>query len=144
MGRERIVHQLKSAEETEQFGQTFASRLHANEILALRGDLGAGKTTFMQGLLKGFRIADTAQSPTFTYLQIYNGDFPIYHFDLYRIKSERAFILHGFDEFLQSGGLAAIEWPERIASLIPSEATCITFTHTPFGREAHITTWGDR
>jgi tRNA threonylcarbamoyl adenosine modification protein YjeE len=101
MGRERII--LNGPEETIQFGIHFASNLAAGAILALQGDLGSGKTTFVQGLLKGFNIADTAQSPTFTYLQVYQSPFcTVYHFDLYRLASTKDFLLLGFDEFFVS------------------------------------------
>lgn len=139
MGRERII--LTSPEETIQFGCKLASNLSANSILALQGDLGAGKTTLVQGLLNGFNIQDTAQSPTFTYLQIYKN---IYHFDLYRLTSEQDFLLLGFDEFLFAGGIAVIEWPERIASLLPPDACLIRLSHHEQNRIAEITTWGQR
>jgi tRNA threonylcarbamoyladenosine biosynthesis protein TsaE len=140
MGRERII--LTGREETIHFGAHFASKLSANSVLALQGDLGAGKTTFVQGLLNGLTIKDIAQSPTFTYLQIYEGS--IYHFDLYRLKTERDFLLLGFDEFLFAGGITVIEWPERIPSLLPPETPLIHLWHHEQNRLAEITTWGQR
>jgi len=140
MGRERIV--LASSEETLRLGAQFACKLPNRSILALQGDLGAGKTTFVQGLLNGFAVADTAQSPTFTYLQIYEG--PIYHFDLYRLSSEKDFLHLGLDEFLSSDGIAIIEWPDRIASLLPSNTPLIRLSHHKHMRIAEITTWEQR
>ena len=142
MPRRRV--DLQTAEQTLSFGSEFCSELKANQILALRGDLGAGKTTFVQGLLKGFSISDTAQSPTFTYLQIYQGAVPIYHFDLYRLKNESDFIYLGFEDYLYAGGIAVIEWPERISSLIPDEAHLIELSYAPSGRVALVHSWGTR
>lgn len=140
MGRERII--LADSEETIRFGAEFASKLSANSILALQGDLGAGKTTFVQGLLNGFNISDTAQSPTFTYLHIYGS--AVYHFDLYRLKSDLDFHLLGFDEFLMAGGISVIEWPDRIGSILPPETCLIRLSHYEQKRIAEITTWGQR
>jgi tRNA threonylcarbamoyladenosine biosynthesis protein TsaE len=140
MPRGRVV--LTSAEDTIAFGAGFASRLKAGDILALQGELGAGKTTFVQGLLQGLAILDTAQSPTFTYLQIYQGTLPIYHFDLYRIKKEQDFIFLGFEEFLYSDGISVVEWPERIPSIIPKETTLIELSYCDSGRIASIRSWG--
>jgi tRNA threonylcarbamoyladenosine biosynthesis protein TsaE len=142
MSRGRIV--LNSAEETASFGAMFASQLKAGQTLALKGDLGAGKTTFVQGLLKGFSISDVAQSPTFTYLQIYQGTVPIYHFDLYRLKNEQDFVLLGFEEFLYGDGVAVIEWPERISSLLPKDTHLIELSYIPQGRTALVHSWGAR
>ncbi len=136
MGRKRII--LTGSEETISFGAQFTS----HRILALQGDLGAGKTTFVQGLLNGLNIRDTAQSPTFTYLQIYENS--LYHFDLYRLQSERDFLLLGFDEFLNAGKITVIEWPERIASLLPPDTCLIRLSHHQQNRIAEITTWGER
>ncbi len=145
MGRQRIVQLLQSAEETHQLGASFAQQIQPNDIIALKGNLGAGKTTFMQGFLEGLQVRDVAQSPTFSLLQIYEGPFPIYHFDLYRIPSLEEFARLGFDEFLGNGGVAAIEWPEKIESLLPSDAWLIELTYEePTGRMARITRWGER
>jgi len=136
MGRERVTQFLASSEETVRFGERFASRLVANDIIALRGDLGAGKTTFVQGLLRGLGIPDVAQSPTFTYLQVYNH---VYHFDLYRLKEEHEFVLLGFEEFLDAGGIVVIEWPEKIPSLIPPKTYRIQLEYLGTGRT--VTQW---
>lgn len=142
MDRERIKH-LCSAEETEQFGYELAHTLGPNTILAIQGNLGAGKTTFVQGLAKGLGVLDPVQSPTFTYLQIYEGPgLALYHFDLYRLEKESDFVGLGFEEVFDAGGIVAIEWPDRIASLIPSFAQEITFSHAEGQRIASIKPWG--
>ena len=123
MGRKR----LKTAQETLSFGKLLATKLAPNTILALSGDLGAGKTTFVQGLASGLGIEDPIVSPTFVYLNIYEGTIPLYHFDLYRLKTPSDFAELGFDEYFARGGICAIEWPERIE--IPSNAIHLIFTH---------------
>jgi len=123
MGRERI--ELQTAESTVAFGISYAQKLKQNSVLALKGGLGAGKTTFVQGLLQGLGIQDTAQSPTFTYLQIYEN---VFHFDLYRLKNEQDFVLLGFEEFLM-GGITVIEWPERIPNLLPKNTQVIELSY---------------
>ncbi len=143
MGRER-VKKLYTAEDTQLFGYEFSRELPPNSILALQGTLGAGKTTFVQGFAKGLGISDLVQSPTFTYLQAYDGSVSLIHFDLYRLKQEKDFLLLGFEEYFDAGGIVIIEWPERIASLIPPHAHLITLSHDKEGRTARIQHWNQR
>ena len=99
----------------------------------------------MQGLLQGLNSVDWAQSPTFTLMQTYEASVPVHHFDLYRLDSENEFLKTGFDEFFHSGAIVAIEWPERIPSLIPKNAILLDFTYAdPEGRNVAIATWSDR
>lgn len=120
---------LSSAEETFILGRNLAALLGPNSILALYGDLGAGKTTFVQGLAQGLNISDPIQSPTFVTLNIYQGILPLFHFDLYRLKNESDFFQLGFDEYFQKEGICAIEWPERLASRLPLETISISFQY---------------
>jgi tRNA threonylcarbamoyladenosine biosynthesis protein TsaE len=126
---------LKSEEETLLLGQQVAQNIPSGAILALSGDLGAGKTTFVQGLARGLNIKDPIQSPTFSILNIYPG---LYHFDLYRLKNASDFLGLGFDEYFQKSGICAIEWPERIPSLLPPNTISIRFTHAGEQRIATI------
>ena len=137
MGRERIIS-LCSGEETVSFGKLLGSCLLPNSILALSGDLGAGKTTFAQGLALGLQIDAPISSPTFVYLNLYEGLLPLYHFDLYRMKSASDFLGLGFEEYFDKGGICAIEWPERISSLLPPETIFLTFSHQSHGRTVSI------
>lgn len=131
MGRNRLIDKpwrrsLASAQETFALGEAFSSYLKPNAILALSGDLGAGKTTFVQGLAVGLGIEDTVVSPTFIYLNIYDSpSIPLFHFDLYRLKSHEDFMKLGFAEYFDEGGICAIEWPERIN--LPSQAIHLEF-----------------
>jgi tRNA threonylcarbamoyladenosine biosynthesis protein TsaE len=130
---------MGSAEEVREWASKLAISLKGPTILALQGDLGAGKTTFAQGFLQGLHILDWAQSPTFTYLQIYDGDVPVYHFDLYRLKRVEDFIALGFEEFLFMDGIVLIEWPERIAALLPPETLHVRLSYSSRGgRELEV------
>jgi tRNA threonylcarbamoyladenosine biosynthesis protein TsaE len=124
MGRSRLI--LKCYEETIAFGQRMAAVLPKTSVLALTGDLGAGKTTFVQGLALGLGITDKVQSPTFVLLNLYEG---LAHFDLYRLKTSEDFLALGFDEYLQKGHLCAIEWPDRIANLLPANTVHLHFSY---------------
>ena len=135
MGRIRLKVHLASCDETLAFGQKMAALLPRGAILALSGDLGAGKTTFVQGFAKGLGIVDPIQSPTFVILNIYEG---LYHFDLYRLKNSVDFASLGFEEYFQKGGICAIEWPDRIAPLLPPETVYIDFAYDTKGRSAAV------
>lgn len=137
MGRSRIIILLTS-DQTMQLGQMLAHRLQKDSIVALYGDLGAGKTTFVQGLAKGLGINDAIQSPTFIYVNEYQGKVPLFHFDLYRMKSAEDFLSLGFDEYFFAGGVCAIEWPQRIASILPLECITIEFIYREKGRVVKI------
>ncbi|MEZ0323317.1 MAG: tRNA (adenosine(37)-N6)-threonylcarbamoyltransferase complex ATPase subunit type 1 TsaE [Hydrogenothermaceae bacterium] len=97
---------IKNLEELNKFSEKFAKRLKGNEIILLKGDLGAGKTTFTKYLLKHLNIDDDVVSPTFTIMNSYQGKFDIYHIDMYRVDN--------FDiSDLVDKGLIIIEWPKE-------------------------------
>ncbi len=108
-----------------------ATSLEANTVVSLRGDLGAGKTTFVKGLAKGLGIhdEDCVASPTFSYLNIYDGRLPLFHFDLYRLTSAEGFEMSGFQEYFQAGGISCIEWPEFATAYLPQETVFIDMMH---------------
>ncbi len=135
MGRERRVVHVSSSEEMLVLGREVASRLKPGSVLALSGDLGAGKTTFVKGLALGLKIEDPIQSPTFVYMNQYlEGKYPLFHFDLYRMKGEGDFLGMGFFEYFDASGICAIEWPERIESILPQDVLKISFAHEEKGR----------
>ena len=137
MGRKRVIP-LASLEETLRFGCALGKTIKPDTILALSGDLGAGKTSLVQGLAHGLSISDPIQSPTFVYLNIYEGSLPLYHFDLYRLSKSSDFVGLGFDEYLEAGGICAIEWPERIETLLPPTTIWIYLSHIEGGRNLEI------
>ncbi|MBA3721626.1 MAG: tRNA (adenosine(37)-N6)-threonylcarbamoyltransferase complex ATPase subunit type 1 TsaE [Parachlamydiaceae bacterium] len=120
-----------SAAETMEWGRQLGLKLPLHSIVCLFGDLAAGKTTLIKGLVAGAANIDPSevQSPTFTYLHIYNGDKKVFHFDLYRLRDVDEFLGMGFDEYFESGGICCIEWSERIASHLPANSIHITLSH---------------
>ena len=117
-----------SAAETEGAGAHLAEKIKAGDVLALVGDLGAGKTQFVKGLARGLGSKEAVTSPTFTLLHEYRGGrLPIYHFDLYRIESLTALWAIGFDETVFGDGVSVIEWADRFGEAIPLNAHWIRF-----------------
>jgi tRNA threonylcarbamoyladenosine biosynthesis protein TsaE len=117
-----------SAAETEAAGARLAGTLQPGEVLALVGDLGAGKTQFVKGLAKGLGSKEVVTSPTFTLVHEYQGSrLPIYHFDFYRIESLAALRAIGFDEIVFGNGVSVIEWADRFAEAIPPQGRWIKF-----------------
>lgn len=125
-----------SPEELQEWGRRFAGSLSKGSVVALSGDLGAGKTTLVQGIAGGINGANPSHvcSPTFTFLHIYQGDLPLYHFDLYRLPSSSEFVAAGFDEYLDSDGITCIEWPEKIHSLLPRTTWILHLSHVQEGQ----------
>lgn len=107
--------------QTRVFGAQLGKVLEENSVICFFGDLGAGKTTFIKGLVAAITAvpAEHVNSPTYTYLNIYNGALPVYHFDLYRLRDADDFLQMGFDEYFTAGGICCIEWSERIQPLLP-------------------------
>ena len=118
MGRKRVIP-LASLEETLRFGCALGKTIKPDTILALSGDLGAGKTSLVQGLAHGLSISDPIQSPTFVYLNIYEGSLPLYHFDLYRLNKSSILDAENFEEYFYGDGVTVIEWADKIRELLP-------------------------
>ncbi|MGA8164482.1 MAG: tRNA (adenosine(37)-N6)-threonylcarbamoyltransferase complex ATPase subunit type 1 TsaE [Waddliaceae bacterium] len=120
-----------AAEETITLGEDFGKTLLPDDMICFFGDLGAGKTTFIRGLVAGAAGCshEEVTSPTFVYLNIYEGKIVVYHFDLYRLQRPADFCGMGFDEFLEGGGICCIEWSERIAALLPDRCIHVNMTH---------------
>ncbi len=111
----------KSAAETEALGQRIASVLKGREEIALFGDLGAGKTAFTRGVCKGLGINEGVSSPTFALVNAYQGKYPVYHFDMYRITSIDDLFAVGFYDYIDTG-ILIIEWSENIESELEEDA----------------------
>lgn len=112
----------KSAAETESIAQDFARLIPENHVLALHGDLGAGKTTFIRGLARGWQINEPVTSPTFNLYTIYQGARQLIHLDAYRLESGADLDALMIEDFLSPPWCFAVEWPERIADSIPAHA----------------------
>jgi tRNA threonylcarbamoyladenosine biosynthesis protein TsaE len=117
-----------SPAETEKFGREFAKKLSAGSVLALKGELGSGKTQFVKGLVAGIGSATAVTSPTFTIIHEYSGGrWPIYHFDFFRIEDRQSALRLGLDEYFFEVGVSVIEWADRFPDLIPESAQWISF-----------------
>ena len=114
-----------SAQETIKFGEKLGKKLKANDVIALSGNLGAGKTTLMQGLAKGLGVKEYVTSPTFTLINQYKGKILVFHVDLYRLESENQIEDLGIEEYFKANGVCVIEWAERMAKLLPPNANKI-------------------
>ena len=115
-----IIH-TKSEEETETVGEKFAKSLKPGDVAALYGDLGAGKTAFVRGMAKGLGLSCRVSSPTFTLVNEYLGDVPLFHFDMYRMGGSDELFGIGWEDYLERGGVCAVEWSENIRSAFTGE-----------------------
>lgn len=119
----------RSEKETIEFAQKLTKILPNGSVIAMKGDLGAGKTTFVRGVAKALEIKDVVQSPTFNIMKIYlKGNRPLIHIDAYRLADLNTDI--GLDEYIgYESGLTLIEWPDFIHDLLPDDAYTITIHH---------------
>jgi tRNA threonylcarbamoyladenosine biosynthesis protein TsaE len=124
-----------NTDETRAFGRRFAQGVHAGDVLALQGDLGAGKTEFTKGLVEGLDSAASVTSPTFTLIHEYaGGRLPIYHFDLFRLEDRQRLNQLGLDDYFFGDGVCVVEWADRFADAIPENARWIRFSIEPGDR----------
>lgn len=117
-----------SVAETIAFARSWAEQLSPNDVVGLVGDLGAGKTHFVKGLLQGLESEADATSPTFTLLHEYrDGRLPVFHFDFYRLDHAAELAEIGFDDYLDEGGVTVIEWADRFTQVLPERTRWIRF-----------------
>ena len=129
MPRNRQSHVTHSAEETRALAAQVATTLEPGAELCLHGDLGAGKTCFVQGVAQGLGIRRSVGSPTFTLINEYRGRLPLAHIDLYRVRGAADAFGLGLEDYLSHyDGIVAIEWAERVAELLPEESWHIHLT----------------
>ncbi len=116
-----------SQQETEQHGAAFAVRLHPGTVIAFAGELGAGKTAFARGILRGLGYDQPVTSPTFTIVNEYTGQvLDVAHFDMYRVHTEEELYSTGFYDYLDGRFVSLIEWSEHIPWALGPETVCIT------------------
>lgn len=129
-----------SVENTKEIGRSIAKTLNKGKVVAFLGNLGAGKTSMIKGLVNEINSTkeDEISSPTFTYLNIYPGPIDVFHFDLYRIKNEEQFLAMGFDEYFEKEGICLIEWSEKITSLLPPRTIVVHLLETKGENERKI------
>ncbi len=127
--------EVDSVEATWDLAARLARELRPGDVICLEGDLGAGKTTFTQGLAAALKVKGRVTSPTFCLVQEHQGEQLLVHMDLYRLNDESDVLSIGWEDYLSRGAILAVEWPERAGSLIPEDAIHIVFTHLEGGEE---------
>jgi len=110
----------RSPEETQAVGERLGARLTVGAVVACTGDLGAGKTCFLQGLARGLGVTSDVTSPTFVLINQYRGRLPVYHLDAYRTASLTELVDLGLEEMLHGDGVTVIEWADKLLPLLPA------------------------
>lgn len=120
-----MVTETRSASETRSLARKIAAKLKKGDVLALTGPLGAGKTTFIQGLAEGLKVKEAVTSPTFVLINEYQGRLPLYHIDLYRLEDPEQIEELGLDEYFEKEGITVIEWADRLGKELPEDVKAI-------------------
>lgn len=115
----------KSEHDTEELGRRFASGLPGGTVVAMYGDLGAGKTAFVRGMARGMGLDCRVSSPTFTIVNEYLGQRELIHFDMYRLSSADELFDIGWEDYLTRGGVCAVEWSEQVSGALPEDAVWV-------------------
>jgi tRNA threonylcarbamoyladenosine biosynthesis protein TsaE len=143
--RNQVELQISSEDEMLRLGELLSSALRTIRLVTFTGDLGAGKTTLVRGILRGRHYQGAVKSPTFTLVEPYDlEDQPIYHFDLYRLDAPEELEFIGTREYLQGEGLCLIEWPEKGIGFLPEPDLTVTINKNPRGRLVTIEFPSDR
>lgn len=117
-----------SAAETVEVGRKLAENLVAGDVVAFFGGLGMGKTAFISGIAQGLCVTDHVSSPTFALVHEYRGKLPLYHFDMYRVSSWDDLYSTGFFDYLEAGGVCAVEWSENIEEALPENTVRVNIS----------------
>ena len=115
-----------SPAETKKIAAELTTALDSGSVVCMYGDLGAGKTAFVQGMAEALGIDEPVTSPTFTIVNEYEGIMPLYHFDVYRIGDSSEMFEIGFDEYIYGNGICVIEWAELIEDILPEDRINVT------------------
>ena len=128
---EVVVLHTKNTTETVRIGKRIGSLLLPGDVVALVGELGTGKTQFIKGIAAGVKVGNPTyiSSPSFTLINEYRGKIPFYHIDLFRLKTEKEAEELGLEEYFGGEGITAIEWADRIPSLLPKEILFVQIRH---------------
>ncbi len=116
-----LLRTTGSASETEKIARDLAAVLRPGDIIALYGPVGSGKTCFVRGLACGLGCSQKVKSPSFSLVNEYSGSVPLYHIDFYRLEKEAEIIDLGWTDYLDSDGVVAIEWAERVRNMLPPD-----------------------
>ena len=121
----------KSEQETERIGSEFAASLPGGTVVAMYGDLGAGKTAFVRGMARGMGLDCRVSSPTFTIVNEYLGQRELIHFDMYRLPDADALFDIGWEDYLDRSGVCAVDWSEQVADALPEDTVYVTIARHP-------------
>ena len=121
----------RSESETEAVGERLAAALSPGAVVAYRGGLGMGKTAFTRGLARGLGCRGRVTSPTFTIVNEYEGDIPLFHFDMYRLSGPEDLFDIGWEDYLSRRGVCLVEWSERIVAALPPDTIRVDITRHP-------------
>lgn len=124
--KEMIIYETQSEKETFEIGHQLAENSKPGDIYCLLGDLGVGKTVFSKGFAIGLGITEPITSPTFTIVQVYEAEKPLYHFDMYRIEDEDELEMIGYEDYFYGKGVCLVEWANNVEDVIPENAKWIT------------------
>lgn len=125
-----MVYYTNSDQETEALGEAFGRRVKDGTVVAMYGDLGAGKTAFVRGMARGMGITERVSSPTFTIVNEYLGDRTLIHFDMYRLGSADELFDIGWEDYLARGAVCAVEWSENVEEAFYGDEIHLTIEKT--------------
>lgn len=120
-----------SEQNTAEIARILGSLLKGGEVIALNGELGAGKTAFTKGIALGLDIKEYITSPTFALVNEYSGRLPLYHFDVYRINDEDELIEIGFEDYIFSDGVSVVEWSSLVPNIMPADKISVFIEKVP-------------
>jgi tRNA threonylcarbamoyladenosine biosynthesis protein TsaE len=129
-------------DQTRHLAERLAGQIEIPAIIALHGEMGSGKTCFVQGIARALGIHRLVTSPTFTIVNEYRSEIPLVHVDLYRISDPDEILAMGFEEYLDSPGITCIEWAERAGDLLPGRTISVRLETLPGGTRRRITVAG--
>lgn len=131
-----LKYKTKDVIETQKIGHYLGDLLKPGDVVSLEGDLGAGKTTFVQGICQGLGVAEPVTSPTFAIMHHYDGKYPVHHIDAYRIENDLELQELGLEEYLDGEGVSLVEWAENISSVMPLVYLQVQITTSPTNPQA--------
>lgn len=147
MKENKLTFKSAGVDETTRFGERLGTLLSPGDVIALTGELGAGKTTLVKGIVRGLDVTDmrAVKSPTFALVHEYEGRMPVYHFDAYRLEDAREMLDIGSDEMIYGNGVAIVEWADKVVGCLPKEYLKITLTAVSENeRSIEIRSYGSR
>jgi tRNA threonylcarbamoyladenosine biosynthesis protein TsaE len=130
-GTTPITVSTRAPEETHKVAGALAELLVPGDVVSLTGDLGAGKTAFVQGAARALGVLEPVTSPTFVLVREYRGDVPVYHLDVYRLDNLKEVLDLGFEDLLDPGGVMFIEWGDAIEALLPDSHLQVEISTDP-------------